>query len=52
MILWLGFIPPEGASDSQITLQKIMLLNQMDEIRAKLNAWTIRSPRTQAIGMR
>lgn len=31
-----GFAAPEGASDAQVTLQKSMLINQVDEIRAKL----------------
>jgi hemolysin D len=30
------FVAPEGASEAQITLQKSMLLNQVDEIQAKL----------------
>ena len=31
------FIPPEGATDTQIAMQKTMLANQVDEIRAKLS---------------
>jgi hemolysin D len=31
------FISPEGATDAQTTLQKTMLTNQVDEIRAKLS---------------
>jgi hemolysin D len=31
------FAPPEGATDAQINLQKTLLINQMDEIRAKLS---------------
>jgi hemolysin D len=31
------FAPPEGATDTQATLQKALLLNQVDEIRAKLS---------------
>lgn len=30
------FVPPEGAADAQIALQKSLLLNQVNEIRAKL----------------
>jgi hemolysin D len=30
------FLPPEGATDAQITTQKTLLLNQVQEIRAKL----------------
>jgi hemolysin D len=32
-----SFIPPEGASEAQIALQKNLLTNQVDEIRAKLS---------------
>jgi hemolysin D len=32
-----GFVPPEGATDTQIVLQKKLLANQVDEIRAKLS---------------
>lgn len=32
-----GFVLPEGATDDQVRLQKTMLANQVDEIRAKLN---------------
>jgi hemolysin D len=32
-----SFSPPEGASEAQIAFQKSLLLNQVDEIRAKLN---------------
>jgi len=31
------FVPPEGATDAQIALQKTLLTNQVDEIRAKLS---------------
>jgi hemolysin D len=31
------FVPPEGATDAQIALQKTLLANQVDEIRAKLS---------------
>lgn len=31
------FIPPDGASETQIEMQKTQLLNQVDEIRAKLS---------------
>lgn len=31
------FVAPEGATDTQVTLQKSMLTNQVDEIRAKLS---------------
>ncbi len=32
-----GFVPPEGAAPAQIALQKTLLVDQMDEIRAKLS---------------
>jgi hemolysin D len=32
-----SFIPPEGATDAQVTLQKTLLANQVDEIRAKMS---------------
>jgi hemolysin D len=32
-----GFVPPEGATETQITLQKSLLANQVDEIRAKMS---------------
>ena len=32
------FVPPEGASEAQIASQKALLLNQVDEIRAKLHS--------------
>jgi hemolysin D len=31
------FVPPEGASETQTTLQKALLANQVDEIRARLS---------------
>jgi len=31
------FAPPEGATDAQVTLQKSLLSNQVDEIRAKMS---------------
>jgi hemolysin D len=31
------FIAPEGASEAQVTLQKTLLANQVDEVRAKLS---------------
>jgi hemolysin D len=31
------FVPPENATDTQIDVQKTLLINQMDEIRAKLS---------------
>jgi hemolysin D len=31
------FVPPEGATETQITLQKTLLENQVDEVRAKLS---------------
>jgi hemolysin D len=31
------FVPPEGATDTQVNLQKTLLINQIDEIRAKLS---------------
>ncbi len=32
-----AYVPPEGATETQITLQRTMLTNQVDEIRAKLS---------------
>jgi hemolysin D len=32
-----SFVPPEGATDTQMALQKTLLANQVDEIRAKLS---------------
>jgi hemolysin D len=31
-----SFLPPQGATETQVTLQKTLLANQVDEIRAKL----------------
>jgi hemolysin D len=32
-----SFVAPEGASDTQVTLQKALLANQVDEIRARMS---------------
>jgi hemolysin D len=32
-----SFVPPQGATETQVTLQKTLLTNQVDEIRAKLS---------------
>jgi hemolysin D len=32
-----SFVPPDGATETQITLQKSLLANQVDEIRAKMS---------------
>jgi len=32
-----SYVPPEGATETQIALQKTLLTNQVDEIRAKLS---------------
>jgi hemolysin D len=32
------YVPPEGASEAQVSLQKNLLTNQVDEIRAKLGS--------------
>jgi hemolysin D len=34
---WAAFIPPKDASEQQISMQRVMLGNQLDEIKAKLS---------------